>query len=117
MSSAWKITVVIVATVAIVSTPAVWLLGSAETGQLVGASIQAAVGIAALIWMLIQPTNNRMRDSAVRTGRAAANGGATAVSGIRHGQSPDCSGAKVERTGNATATGEGSGAVSGIDFG
>ncbi|PTH84643.1 hypothetical protein C9J60_32355 [Streptomyces sp. A244] len=105
-----------VATVAIGSTPAVWLLGSADTGQLVGASVQAAVGIAALVWMLFQPTNNRVRDSAVRTGRAAAYGGATAVSGIRHGQSPDFSGGTVEGTGNASATGEGSSAVSGIDF-
>jgi hypothetical protein len=48
MSQGWKITVIVLATVGVVSTPLFWLLESPDAGQLAGASVQAAVGIAAL---------------------------------------------------------------------
>jgi hypothetical protein len=54
VSQGWKITVMVAATVGVVSTPLVWLLDSPDTGQLVGASVQAAFGIAALVWGLLQ---------------------------------------------------------------
>ncbi|MER8046430.1 hypothetical protein [Streptomyces sp. NPDC094032] len=41
----------VVAVAGIISTPLVWLLNSPDTGQLVGASVQAAAGIAALVWV------------------------------------------------------------------
>lgn len=54
MSRGWKITVMVVGVAGVVSTPLVWLLDSPDTGQLVGASVQAATGIAALVWALLQ---------------------------------------------------------------
>jgi hypothetical protein len=116
VSRPWKITAIIVAAVAIISTPAVWLLGSPDAGQLAGATIQAAVGIAALVWALFQHSDSRVDDVAVRTGQAKASGGGTAVTGIRRQQGQGSGSAKVQGSGNATASGDGSGAVSGIDY-
>jgi hypothetical protein len=116
MSQGWKITVVVLAAAGVVSTPLIWLLDSPDAGQLAGASIQAAVGIAALVWALFQPPGNRMDDTAVRTGRARAGRGGTAVSGIRRPQGRGNGSATAEKTGNAAATGDGSSAVSGIDY-
>jgi hypothetical protein len=116
MSQGWKITVIVLAAVGVVSTPLIWLLDSPDAGQLAGASVQAAVGIAALVWALFQRPENRTDDVAVRTGQARASGGGTAVAGIKRPQGRGSGSAKAERTGNATATGDGSGAVSGIDY-
>ncbi|MGW1507355.1 hypothetical protein ACWCQW_55030 [Streptomyces mirabilis] len=116
MSQGWKITVILLAAVGVVSTPLIWLLDSPDTGQLAGASIQAAVGIAALIWVPFQRPDNRTDDVAVRTGRADASGGGTAVAGIKRPLGQGSGSAKAERTGNATARGNGSSAVSGIDY-
>lgn len=94
MTQGWKTTVIVLAMVGIVSTPLIWLLDSPGAGALAGASIQAAVGIAALVWALFQrPSPVGPTDKATRTGKAK--GSATA-----------------ERTG--AASGEGS--VSGIDY-
>jgi hypothetical protein len=95
----------------------VWLLDSPNSGQLAGASIQAAVGIAALVWALFQQPVSRRDDVAVRTGMARASGGGSAVSGVRSAQGPRSGSARAEDTGNSTATGAGSDAVSGIDYG
>ncbi|MDQ1033176.1 hypothetical protein QF035_010758 [Streptomyces umbrinus] len=115
MSNPWKVTIIIVAAVAILSTPAVWLLSSPDAGQLAGATIQAAVGIVALIWALFQRPDNHADNVVVGTGQAEASGGGTAVTGIRHRRESSGS-AKAEQTGNATASGDGSSAVSGIDY-
>ncbi|MFE9469276.1 hypothetical protein ACFYNW_37770 [Streptomyces virginiae] len=121
MSRAWKAAAIVVALAGTGSTPLIWALDGSDAGQLTGASIQAAVGIAALVWALLQPrapraTAPRTEDTAVRTGTADASGGARAVSGIRRQPGQGSSGsAKAEDTGNARATGENSRGVSGID--
>lgn len=116
MSQTWKITVVVLAAVGIISTPLIWLLDSPNTGQLAGASVQAAVGIVALVWALFQHTESRTDDVAVGTGQARVGGGAKAVAGIKRPQGQGSGSARAERTGNATADGEGSSAVTGIDY-
>ncbi|WP_343234617.1 hypothetical protein [Streptomyces sp. ICC1] len=87
MTRAWKIAiaivvVVVVAVAGIVSTPLVWLLDSPDTGQMIGASVQAAVAIAALLRTLFQhPATGQARgpaDTAADTGEAEAPGGAGA---------------------------------------
>jgi hypothetical protein len=116
MSQRWKITIIVLAAVGVVSTPLLWLLESPNAGQLAGASIQGAVSIAALVWALFQHPENRTDDTAVRTGQARASGGGTAVAGIKRPQGQGSGLAKAERTGDATADGDGSNAVSGIDY-
>jgi hypothetical protein len=111
-----KVTVIVLAVAGVVSTPLIWLLDSPGAGQLAGASVQAAVGIAALVWALFQHPGNRTDDTATRTGVADANDGGTAVTGIRRPQGRGSGSAKAEDTGNATATGDASSATSGIDY-
>ncbi|MGP3684517.1 hypothetical protein ACTVZO_07365 [Streptomyces sp. IBSNAI002] len=116
MSQGWKITVIVLAAAGVLSTPLVWLLDSPDAGQLAGACVQAAAGIAALVWALFQPAANRTDDTAVRTGHARASRGGRAVTGIKRTQGRGSGSAKAERTGNATADSDGSGAISGIDY-
>lgn len=116
MTQGWKITVIVLAVGGIVSTPLVWLLDSPNSGQMAGASIQAAVGIAALVWALFQQPVSRTDDVAVRTGAARASGGGRAVSGVRRAQGRGSRSARAEDTGNSTATGADSKAVSGLDY-
>lgn len=121
MAQGWKITVIVAAVVGIVSTPLLWLLDSSETGQLVGASVQAATGIAALIWALLQrppvaaPAPGPS-DIAVNTGKAEGTGGGTAHTGVRRPGGTGTGTAKAERTGDATADGQGSSAGTGVDY-
>ncbi|MFD7431223.1 hypothetical protein ACFV6Z_29855 [Streptomyces sp. NPDC059818] len=98
----------------IVSTPAFWLFDGPDTGQLVGASVQAATGVGALLWAWFQPTTE-VRDIAARTGRAEANSGGRAHTGIRrrHGRGGV---AHVQQSGDAIARGQGSSAGTGIDY-
>ncbi|WP_369253771.1 MULTISPECIES: hypothetical protein [unclassified Streptomyces] len=116
MSQWWKITVIVLAAVGVVSTPVVWLLNNPDRGQLTGASIQAAVGIAALLWALFQSPENHTDDTAVRTGQARASRGGRAVTGVRRPKGRGGGSARSGNTGDATATGDGSSAVSGIDY-
>jgi len=116
MSRSWKVTIIVLAGVGIVSTPLLWLLDGPNMGQLVGATVQAAVGIAALVWALLQPSSSRADDTAVGTGLAQAEGGGTAVTGVKRPGGDGSGSANADRTGNATASGEGSSAVSGIDY-
>jgi len=116
MSQGWKITVIVLAAAGVVSTPLIWLLDSPDAGQLVGASIQAAVGIAALLWAWFQSGGNHTDDTVVSTGQARASRGGAAVTGIKRPRGKGNGSAKAESTGNATATGDDSNAVSGIDY-
>jgi hypothetical protein len=116
MSLRWRIAVIVLAAAGVVSTPLLWLLDSPDAGQLAGASVQAAVGIATLVWAWFQQPGNRTDDTAMRTGAAEASDGGSAVTGIRRPQGQGSGSAKAERTGNSTVTGEGSSAVSGIDY-
>ncbi|WP_345665601.1 hypothetical protein [Streptomyces venetus] len=117
--------VLTVAVLVIVSTPLVWLLGSPDAGQLVGASVQAATGVAALVWAVFRRVSDdsgsarRSRDQnvAVATGRAQAEGGAIASTGVRRPARAPGGSARAERTGDAVARGEGSRASTGVDFG
>jgi hypothetical protein len=116
VSRGWKAVVVVVALVGIVSTPVIWLLDNPDTGQLVGASVQGATGIAALAWALFQrPAAPGLADVAVDTGSARATGGATATTGVRRRGGRKGS-ARAEGTGDATATGAGSDASTGVDY-
>ncbi|MCX4545822.1 hypothetical protein [Streptomyces sp. NBC_01565] len=120
MSRGWKITVIVLAVVGIVSTPLVWLLGSPDGGQFVGASVQAGAGIAALVWAMFQQPARRTEDLASHTGEARAEDGGRAHTGVKHsggrGRGRGSGSAKAIRTGNSTATGEGSSAGSGVEY-
>ncbi|MEU1012568.1 hypothetical protein [Streptomyces sp. NPDC005890] len=121
VSQSWKITVMVAAVAGIVSTPLLWLLDSPDTGQLVGASVQAATGIAALAWALLQRPPVAApppgpSDVAVDTGNAEGTGGGTAHTGVRRPGATGTGTAKAERTGNATADGPGSSASTGVDY-
>lgn len=116
MSQGWKITVMALALVGIVSTPLIWLLGSPDSGQLVGASVQCAVGIAAFVWALFQNPISRVDDVAVRTGEPEAENGGTSVTGVKRPKGRGSGSAKARDTGKAKATGKGSRAVSGVDY-
>ncbi|MCI3276988.1 hypothetical protein [Streptomyces cylindrosporus] len=115
MPQRWKITILVLAAAGIFSTPLIWLLDSPDAGQLTGASVQAAVGIAAFIWALFQHPETREDDAAVRTGQAHASSGGTAVAGIKRPQGQGSGSARAERTGNATAESDGK-AITGIDY-
>ncbi|MEU1355349.1 hypothetical protein ABZ410_15820 [Streptomyces cinnamoneus] len=115
MTRGRKITVVMLAVAAIVSTPLFWLLGSPDTGQLAGACVQATAGVVALVWALFQHPDHREGDSAVRTGTAEATSRGRAVSGIRRPAGTGGGPARAEDTGPASANGQGSTAVSGIE--
>ncbi|MEV6179976.1 hypothetical protein [Streptomyces sp. NPDC052015] len=109
MTQGWKITVMVLAAVGIVSTPLLWLLDSPGAGALAGASIQAAVGIAALVWALFQhPSPAGPKDKATRTGKATRGG----TTGIKRPGGRGKGSATAERTGEAS----GEGSVSGIDY-
>ncbi|MEU6019150.1 hypothetical protein ABZ826_35575 [Streptomyces sp. NPDC047515] len=109
MTQAWKITVIVLAVVGIVSTPLLWLLDGPNAGALAGASIQAAVAIAALVWALFQhPSPAGHTDRASRTGKATGGG----VTGIRRPGGRGHGAATAERTGEAS----GKNSVSGIDY-
>ncbi|WP_329560211.1 hypothetical protein OG711_22765 [Streptomyces uncialis] len=116
MTRAWKVTVIVLGAAGVVSTPLIWLLDGPGAGQLVGASVQAGAGVMALVWALFQRSGDGPDDSATRTGTADASGGGTAVTGIRRPQGRGGRAAKAEDTGNATASGAGSSAVTGIDY-
>ncbi|MER6630138.1 hypothetical protein ABT301_18210 [Streptomyces sp. NPDC000987] len=116
MTQGWKITVIVLAAVVVLSTPLIWLLNGPDAGQLAGASVQAAVGVVALVWALFQSPDRRTDDTAVRTGQARARRGGIAVSGIRRPGGRGRGAARAVRTGSPTADGAGSRAVSGIDY-
>ncbi|MCF4136529.1 hypothetical protein L1856_05945 [Streptomyces sp. Tue 6430] len=99
----------------IVSTPVFWLFDGPDTGQMVGATVQAATGVGALVWVWLQPAAEA-RDSAVRTGRAEANGGGRAHTGIRRRGAGGSAAARVQQSGDAVARGRGSSAGTGIDY-
>ena len=109
MTQRWKITVIVLAVVGIVSTPLIWLLNGPSAGTLTAASIQGAVGIAALVWGLFQhPSPGGPTDRASRTGKATGGG----VTGIRRPGGRGRGEATAERTGEAS----GKNSVSGIDY-
>ncbi|MHA4820180.1 hypothetical protein ACXZ65_38190 [Streptomyces aculeolatus] len=109
MSQGRKITVIVLAVVGVMSTPLVWLLDSPNAGQLAGATVQAVVGIAALVWALFQrPSSAGPTDKAVRTGRASRG----AITGIRRPGGQGRGSATAEQTGEAS----GENSVSGIDY-
>lgn len=104
-----KITVMVLAAVGVASTPLIWLLNSPGAGELTGASIQAAVGVVALVWALCQPPSPAgPRDKAARTGEAIRGGN----SGIRRPGGRGRGSASADRTGKAI----GGNANSGIDY-
>ena len=114
MSRGLRVTVVVVAVAVIASTPAFWLLDGPNAGQLVGASVQGATGVCALVWAWLQPTA-QARDTVTRTGRAEAYGGGEAHTGIRRRQGGSGTGS-VEQSGDAIARGQSSRAGTGIDY-
>ncbi len=105
----------VTAMLVIVSTPVFWLFDGPDTGQLVGASVQAATGVGALVWAWIQPAAEA-RDRTVGTGRAEASSGGTAHTGIRRRGADGSGAARVEQSGDAVARGRGSSAGTGIDY-
>lgn len=110
MSQGWKVTVIVLAGVGIVSTPLIWLLDGPDGGQLVGASVQGAVSVIALVAALFQHPSSATgpRDSVSRTGKATRGG----VAGIKRPGGRGRGSATAKRTGEAT----GKNSVSGIDY-
>jgi hypothetical protein len=123
MSQNWKITVIVAAVTGIVSTPLVWLLDSPDTGQLTGASVQAATGIATLVWALLQQSAAAPaspapgpRDEARNTGAATATAGGDATSGVEKPAGAARGSALADGTGSASADGVGSSANTGVRY-
>lgn len=121
MSQRWKVTVVVLATAGVVTTPLIWLLDSPDAGQLAGASIQGAAGITALVWAVFQRSSSLSPapgpgDVAVDTGTAQATGGGAAHTGVRRPGGAGTGQGRAERTGDATAQDPGSSASTGIDY-
>ncbi|MFF8955101.1 hypothetical protein [Streptomyces sp. NPDC014894] len=109
MARLWKITIIVVAGLGIVSTPLIWLWDGPGAGQLTGASVQAAVAVAALVWAVLQPPSPAgPADTVSRTGTATRG----AVTGIRRPGGLGRGSAAVERSGEAS----GPNSVSGIDY-
>lgn len=109
----WKVTVMVLAVIGVVTTPLVWLLDGPGAGQMAGACVQAAVAVAALVWAMFQPGGGRAEATVTGSGPAEATEQARSVTGIsrREGRGP----ARVENSGRATARDAGSSAVSGIE--
>jgi hypothetical protein len=103
-----RIVLVAAGTVATASTPVVWLLGDPNVGQMVGASVQAGIGIAALLVPVLWRGDGRgPQVEAVDTGKAVASGGGSANSGVRLRGNMGGASVRAERTGDATAEGGG----------
>ncbi|MFE5894782.1 hypothetical protein ACFQ6E_38415 [Streptomyces sp. NPDC056462] len=117
MSHGWKVTVIVVAVAAMVSTPLVWLMNGPDGGQFIGASVQAAVGIVALLWAILQHPQRQPQDRVSQTGVAHAEDGGTAHTGIKRPGGRGRGAATARRTGKATARGRHSSAGTGIDHG
>ncbi|WP_338675250.1 hypothetical protein V1460_21375 [Streptomyces sp. SCSIO 30461] len=117
MSRGWKTALMVVSLAGIVSTPLFWLLDGPDTGQLVGASVQAAASIAALLYAILAAPASDSRNRVVRTGSANARDGGQAVTGIKLPNGRGDGSSTATDTGPSTATGQGSRAVSGIDHG
>ncbi|MEU1285798.1 hypothetical protein [Kitasatospora sp. NPDC005856] len=133
MSRGRTVTVIVVAVAGILSTPVFWLMDGPDAGQLVGASVQGASGIAALVWAVLEQRSATAAsasgspsasgaasasgpvDTAVRTGAAEAGDGGVASSGVRRPGGSGGGSSRADRTGNAKATGRGSKAVTGVD--
>lgn len=116
MSRGWKIAVILVSVAGIVSTPLFWLLNGPNTGQLVGASVQGAVSIAALVYAVLAVPGQGPTDRVARTGRVIARDGGQAVTGIRRPKGRGSGSSTATDTGPSTAIGKGSKGVSGIDY-
>ncbi|MDT0549212.1 hypothetical protein [Streptomyces lonegramiae] len=116
MPQGWTITIRVAAAAGIVSTPLFWLLDGPNAGQLVGSSVQGATSVAALVWTLFHSTSPGSDDTAIDTGKAWATGGGGAHSGVRRPGGSGIGAATAVRTGDATAHGPGSSAVTGIDY-
>lgn len=118
MSDRWKIAAVVLTVAVIVSTPLVWLLDGPDTGELVGASIQAATGIAGLVWTMCHQAAQAAgpADMATETGTAESSLGGHAQTGVRRPGGAGNGSAHAAQTGNATAQGAGSSASTGIDY-
>lgn len=114
----WRRTALVAAgAVATASTPVVWLWGDPDTGQMVGASVQAGIGIATLLVPVLWGRDRTGGQAeAVGTGKAVASGGGSANSGVRLGGDTEGMSARAERTGDATAEGGGT-ANSGVTHG
>ncbi|WP_405013963.1 hypothetical protein [Kitasatospora sp. NBC_01539] len=117
MSRTPRIAVIATATAAVVSTPAVWLLDGPGPGQFVGASVQAATGVAALLWaMLRDRPAPAAHDTVEHTGDAVAVDGGNALTGFS-GPADRSTGPSVTRhTGATRAEGAGSVANSGTYY-
>ena len=117
MTRGWKITVIVVAVVLIASTPVFWKLDGPDTGQLVGASVQAGVGVLGVLLMLLWPTPTAGPvDTAVDTGKAESTDGGSAHTGVRRPGGTGDGSARAKGTGDATAQGQGSSASTGVDY-
>lgn len=123
VSQRLKIALIVAAVAGIASTPVVWLLDSPDTGQLVGASVQATTGIATLVWALLQPSAAAPappvpgpRDEARNTGSATATAGGDASSGVEKPAGTASGTALADSTGSASADGVGSSANTGIRY-
>ncbi|MEU2512038.1 hypothetical protein [Streptomyces syringium] len=116
MSRGWKATVIVLAVLGTASTPLIWLLNSPDAGQLVGATVQGAVSITALVWAVFQPSGNGTDDSVVRSGPVDVGGGGAGNTGIWRRRRWGGGRARVADSGSVTSTGKGSDGNTGIRY-
>lgn len=115
MPLVWKIVIMAVGAVGVVSTPLFWQMSGPNTGQLIGASIQAGTGVLTLIAPWVIPWKSGTVDTATNTGRARSAGGGAASTGVRRPGGTGSGSASASDTGDATAHGSGSSASTGVD--
>lgn len=81
-----------------------------------GASVQAAAGVLALLWAILRRPEHGPTDTVNFTGDAQTEDGGAAITGIRRPGGDGEGAATAETTGKSTAKGGGSRSVSGIDY-
>lgn len=117
MTSGMRIAVGTAGAIGMAAAPVVWWLNGPGTAQTATAVVQGIVGIATLLWAVLHhPPASGPVDKVNASGKAKGTYGATAVSGIKQTRGRRSGSATAARTGDATADGPGSSAVSGIDY-
>lgn len=117
MSLGWKIVAVTLGAAVVASAPFAWLLSGPDTGQLIAATVQILLGLAAVLvpWFLPSPAGST--DQVEDSGEAKATNGGSAGTGIRRQRGAAGGGSgTVRRSGPATADGPGSRAYTGIEY-
>ncbi|MEU0741955.1 hypothetical protein [Streptomyces sp. NPDC006134] len=102
-----RITLIVAGALCVATTPLVWALLGQENGEMTGVVLQVATGVAALLLGLLRREPQGVVVEAVDTGAAVSRGGSANSGVVLGGSTGAVSSARAERTGDATAEGEG----------